>query len=243
MPTVDLAAQRALLQLADTDRLADAAAHERESLPELGVIAEGVKSGAELSGRVALAEVEVADLETAARKLDAEIDSVRQRADRDAERLASGAASHKEMENLQHEIESLARRQATLEDEALELMERRETADAALQAVKDEITTVARGVDAATVKRNDLWADIDSELGRLAVQRASLAAGLPADVMAIYERVRAAGKVAAASLVGDRCTGCGMSLDRIAFDEIRGAAPDALTRCPECSTILIRNPS
>lgn len=243
MPTVDLAAQRALLQLADTDRLADAAAHERESLPELAAIAEGGKIVAELNGRVALAEVEVADLDTAARKLDGEIDSVRQRADRDAQRLASGAAAPKEMENLQHEIDSLARRQGTLEDEALELMERREAADAALSAVKDEIVTVTREVDAATVRRNDRWADLDAELGRLGVQRASLTAGLPADVLAIYERVRGAGKVAAAPLVGDRCTGCGMSLDRVAFDEIRGAAPDALTRCPECGTILVRNPS
>lgn len=242
MPTADLAAQRALLKLADTDRLADAAAHRRDALPELGIIADGTRRAAELREKVALEEAEVGDIDAAARKLDGEIDSVRARAERDKERLASGAVSPKEMENLQHEILSLARRQETLEDEALELMERRESVAAALEAVQGELSDLAAQVDGATLRRDGQWAEIDAELARYAVQRAAVAGGIPADVMAIYERVRASGKVAAATLQGDRCGACSMSLDRASIEEVRSAADDQVPRCPECSALLVRNP-
>lgn len=242
MPTADLAAQRALLKLADTDRVADAESHRREALPEIAVIDGSAQRLADLRGQVALAAAEVGDIDLAIRKLDAEIDTVRQRAARDEELLASGGASPKEMENLQREVESLARRQAALEDDALELMERREAAETQHVTVQREATQLGDDVDAATVRRNDIWADIDAELQRLAVARAALVAEIPADVVAIYERVRAAGKIAAAALVGDRCHACGMALDRAALDEVRGAPADAVPRCPECSALLIRNP-
>ncbi|MBN9611237.1 MAG: hypothetical protein J0I11_18210 [Actinobacteria bacterium] len=241
MPTADLAARRALLKLAATDRQADAAAHDRGTLPEIGVISDGSKRAAELAGKIALAQAEVSDIDAAARKLDAEIDSVRARAARDNERLTSGGAASKELESLQREVESLARRQATLEDEALELMERREVAAAALAAVESELAGVTADVEAATVRRDDRWADIDDEIARLSVQRAALVADVPPDVLAIYTRVRGAGKVAAAALVGDRCGGCQMTLDRQSLEEIRSAADDAVARCPECSAILVRD--
>jgi predicted nucleic acid-binding Zn-ribbon protein len=241
VPNADLAAQRALLKLADTDRRADAAAHQRDALPEIGVIADSTRRSAELREKVALGEAEVGDIDAAARKLDAEIDSVRARSDRDKERLASGAGTPKEMENLQHEILSLARRQETLEDEALELMERRESAAAALESVRGELSDLSAKIDAATVRRNDRWAEIDAELDRYAVQRASVAQEIPADVMAIYERARGAGKVAAAALQGERCGACGMSLDRASLEDMRSAAADVVSRCPECGALLVRN--
>ncbi|MEO7124928.1 MAG: C4-type zinc ribbon domain-containing protein [Nakamurella sp.] len=241
MPNADLAAQRALLKLADTDRRADSAAHQRAALPELGVIADGSKRAVELREKVALGDAEIGDIDSAGRKLDGEIESVRSRAARDEDRLASGSASPKEMESLQREVESLARRQASLEDDSLELMERRENADAGVNAVRGELTALTREIDAATVRRNDQWSDIDDELSRLALQRAVVAQAIPDDVMAIYERMRGAGKVAAAAMRGEQCGGCGMSLDRASLEEIRSAAADFVSRCPECSTLLVRN--
>lgn len=240
--TADLAAQRALLRLAATDHEADAAAHERVALPENAVIADGATRSAELREKVALAEVEVGDIDAAARKLDGEIESVRARAARDQELLASGAASPKEMENLQREIESLSRRQSTLEDDALELMEQREVTDGGLASVRDQLAAIDGEIRDATVRRDAAWSGLDAEIGRLTIQRAALAAEIPADAVAVYERLRAAGKVAAATLAGDRCGGCGMALDRASLEEIRSAAETAVPRCPECGTLLIRNP-
>lgn len=242
MPTADLAAQRALLKLADTDRLVDAATHRRTALPEIAVIAAGAAKTAELRERIALAEVEVGDIDSAARKLDAEIDSVAARARRDEDRLASGSASPKEMEGLQREVESLGRRRTSLEDDALELMERREDADAVLKAVRDELAAVGTESTTATLGRDRQWAEIDAEIERLTLQRAVAGQDVPADALAVYERIRASGKVAAAVVAGGRCGGCGMALDKASLEELRTAASNALTRCPECGTILVRNP-
>lgn len=241
MPTVDLAAQRDLVQLAETDRLSDAAAHQRATLAEISIIEQGQSKLDDLHSRVALIEAEIGDISLAMRKLDTEIESVRSRAQRDADRLASGAATPKEMESLQREMESLARRQDTLEEELLELMEQQESVTGSLQAATAELTELSREVDAATVRRDTQWADLDAELSRLELQRSTLRHSLADEVLAIYDRLRSLGKVGAAALVGDQCSGCNMGLDRSSLVEIRSAAPDALVRCPECSTILARN--
>ncbi len=52
--------------------------------------------------------------------------AVRQREDRDRKLLDGGAINAKQLADLQHELETLERRQASLEDSLLEVMERRE---------------------------------------------------------------------------------------------------------------------
>ena len=54
------------------------------------------------------------DLSREVKRLEADVDTVRQRAARDQQRLDSGGATPKEMTNLQHELESpQARARAT----------------------------------------------------------------------------------------------------------------------------------
>ena len=140
--------------------------HRRTPLPELAQIAAGTARVDELRNTAVLAQTEIGDLDRAARKLDNEIDAVRARAKRDADRLAAGVAPAKDLENMQHEIVSLARRQATLEDEALELMEAREVADTALAATERDLTIARAELEAAQQRRDDAFADIDDELQR-----------------------------------------------------------------------------
>ncbi len=146
--------------------------HRRATLPELAQIAAGTVRVDELRNSAVLAQTEIGDLDRAARKLDQEIDAVRARSKRDAERLAAGVAPAKDLENMQHEIVSLARRQATLEDEALELMEAREIADTALAGTERELTIARAELEGAQQRRDDAFADIDDELQRCAARSA-----------------------------------------------------------------------
>ena len=149
-PKADPFVQRRLLDVARIDQAASAAAHRRTSLPELALIASGHDHGRRAAQRRGAApRPRSATWTGPARKLDNEIDAVRLRAKRDADRLAAGTAPAKDLENMQHEIVSLARRQATLEDEALELMERREVADTALAATERELTIARAELEAA----------------------------------------------------------------------------------------------
>jgi predicted nucleic acid-binding Zn-ribbon protein len=240
VPQADPADQRLLLDLAATDRAIASANHRRAGLPELAIIATGAERVAALRSARVTAETEVDDLQRNAEKLDAEIDQVRARADRDASRLATGSGPAKDLTSLQHEIDTLARRQADLEDRALELMERRETADAALTAATAAYQSAAAEIGAAEARRDDQFADIDDELARLKATRAVQADGLQDALLALYDRIRSSGKVGAAQLNGSQCQACRLSLDAVALGEIRSAAADQVVRCPECGAVLVR---
>jgi len=64
--------------------------------------------------------------------------------------MQSGSVPAKELESLQHEVESLARRQSDLEDAELEVMERREDADTRAGAVRAAVSEVTSAKAAAS---------------------------------------------------------------------------------------------
>ena len=233
--------QLRLLDLARLDREISNAEHRRRTLPELALIATGTGRVEELRGQSVLAQTEVSDLDRAGRKLDNEIDAVRARAKRDAERIASGAGPAKDLSNLQHEIQSLTRRQSVLEDEALELMEARELADSSMTTIERDLTVARAELEAAQQRRDDAFVEIDDELRRTTAERKTLIDGMPADLTALYEQIRSRGRVAAAALNGSRCEACRMDLDRSALAEIWAAGVEDVVRCTECGAILIRS--
>lgn len=240
-PKADPFVQRRLLDVARLDQSMAAARHRRTTLPELTQIAAGTARVDELRNAAVLAQTEIGDLDRASRKLDQEIDAVRSRAKRDSDRLAAGVAPARDLENMQHEIVSLARRQATLEDEALELMERREVADTALAGTNKDLTIATAELAGSQERRDAAFADIDDELQRSAAERATLVDGMPADLVALYEQIRARGRIAAAALNGSRCEACRMDLDRSALGGIWAAGVEEVVRCTECGAILIRS--
>ena len=73
------------------------------------------------------------------------------------------------------------------------------------------------------------------------MQRAEQAGPLPSDLLALYERIRGTGRVAAAELVGNQCGACRVELDRVAFNATRAAPVDTVVRCENCGAILVRN--
>lgn len=233
--------QRRLLEVAALDRSLGTVAHRRTTLPELAEIAAAIASRTELSAARALAEAEIGDLDRESRKLDAEIDTVRARADRDAQRLQAGAGGAVALAGLQHEIESLARRQGVLEDAALELMERREEADTALAAAVEKLNQLQAVVDAAEQRRDAALADLAEQQQTLTAQRQQAVSGLSAELLALYEKIRGTGKVAAGELTGPNCGACRMDIDRTELAAVRSAPMDEVVRCPECGAILIRN--
>jgi predicted nucleic acid-binding Zn-ribbon protein len=204
--------QRRLLDVARIDQAVAAAEHRRRTLPELAQIADGAATVERLRGAVVRGQAEIGDLDRESRKLDNEIEQVRGR----------------------------ARRQSTLEDEALELMERREVADAQQSTIESDLATARAELAAAERRRDDAIADIDDELRRAAAERAGLVEPMPADLLSLYEQIRSRGRTAAAALNGSRCEACRMDLDRSALNDIWAAGPDDVVRCTECGAILIR---
>ena len=234
--------QLRLLDLQALDSALDRLAHRRRTLPELAEMArlDGLVDA--LRDAVVRAETEVSDLAREQAKFEKEIEQVRVRKARDESRLASGAISVvKQLQDLEHEVASLARRQSDLEDSELEVMERAETAQAALDQLTAQRDShrasraeAERGAAAATV-------EIDAELEKTAAARAELAATMPADLLALYEKIRGAeGGVGAGAIARGRCGGCHLDLMNNEKSAFRAAPPDEVLRHEECNRILVR---
>ncbi|MCT9929578.1 C4-type zinc ribbon domain-containing protein [Planotetraspora sp. A-T 1434] len=233
-------AQKRLLDLAELDAGLDRLRHRRRTLPELAEIEELSKKVAQLATQAIGAETEAGDLARDQAKAESDVDAVRTRAERDQNRLDSGqVSSPKDLASLQSEIASLRRRQGDLEEVVLEIMERREAADAQVATLKSERDKVSGTLAAAEDRRDAALAEIDKDAAELQGKRASIA-GIPADLLALYEKLREQSGVGAAMLHGGRCLGCRTTLSIADLNRIRAAAPDEVVRCEECRRILVR---
>ena len=238
------AVQLRLLDLQALDARLDQIEHRRRTLPQLAQIAELQARYAGVRDRVVAGETEVSDLERAMAKAETDVEQVRQRAAKDQELLLSGrVTASKELENLQHEIESLARRQSDLEDSELEVMEKLEDARSSLATVTAERDAITAEIDRLTAERDAAWAEGDRDKEWVGSERTKVVPEIPADLLALYEKLRADHNgVGAAALHQRRCEGCRMELTPTDLGRIREAAPDAVLRCEECRRILVRTP-
>jgi uncharacterized protein len=237
-------AQLRLLELADLDAELNRLENRRRGLPEHAELAQLDRRDAALRDLVASLEAEQGDLKRAMAKAEADVEQVRTRIDRDRKRLDAGqVASPKDLENLQSEIESLARRQSDLEEIVLDVMERQETAQARREAAVAERMEIAASRDVVTARRDAALAEIGEQAGKAADRRAAVASEEPPELLSLYERMREQhGGVGAAALRAGRCEGCHLALNTADLASIRNADPDEVLRCEECRRILVRTP-
>jgi predicted nucleic acid-binding Zn-ribbon protein len=237
----DAAAQRRLLDLAAVDAELTRAAHRRRSLPELAEVEQADKSLRAGRDSLVAAETAASDLDRDIRKLEAEIDQVRARGERDRGLLDSGSiSSGKQLEDLQHELATLRRRQTVLEDDLLEVMERREAIDSDLERGSASLADLERRHLDAVRRRNEALADLDSTEQRRSQERQTIIGELPTELVALYERIRARNGTGAALLREGRCGACRLELDRTAVGHLREAPSDQVVRCEECGVVLVR---
>ena len=224
------------------DTAADRLRHRRGTLPELAELARVEEALATLeqarAGAAGLRD-EVARRQKA---LEDDLASTEAKIGEIERRMYSGVVSApRELQAMQADVESLRRRRSTLEDGVLETM-------AEWDPLDDEVSDLDRerarldqeGVRLRTAVA-EAQAAIDAELAVEEVRRDEAANGLPADLVARYERLRARlDGIGAAPLVGGRCGGCHLSLPATEVDRIRREPPDALIACDQCGRILVR---
>jgi predicted nucleic acid-binding Zn-ribbon protein len=236
----DPAVQRRLLDLAAVDGELARLAHRRRTLPEHAALT--VAETAVRRAKDALVEIETraGDLDRDIRRLERDVEAVRTRTDRDQRILAGAGVGAKQANDLQHELDTLARRQAVLEDEQLEVMEQREAVGMDVGHAQRVLAEAEHEQGAVAERRDTALLDIDSaEAGRRR-EREQVVATLPADLLAEYERRRARGGTGAALLRERRCGACRLELDRTALAALRSAPPDEVAHCEECGTVLVR---
>ncbi len=238
----DQATQLRLLAVQAIDSSLDRLAARRRNLPELAEIDKLSSRLSASNDDLVRVSTELRDLGRSQQKLDDEVDLVRARAARDQKRLDSGQiTSSRELENLQAEIASLARRQNALEDETLGLMEVIEGLQTRAGVIRADQERLEAELAAASGSRDTAFAEIDKETAARRGERDAIVAALPADLLALYERLRVSSAgVGAARLVRRRCEGCHLELSGADLRDVAAAAPDEVVRCEECRRILVR---
>jgi uncharacterized protein len=233
--------QLRLLDLQGVDTALLQLRHRRASLPELAKIVAALDRADAVRSQQLDVRTVLDDTAGEQRRLENEVDTVRSRATRDNSRLAGGGLPAKELESLQHELTSLARRQSALEDELLEVMEQREVREHELSGFNAELAGIEAELAELEASRDAAFAEIDAVIERHNAERSELAGALPAELLALYDKVAAStGGVGAAQLKQRRCEGCHLELAGSELITVRSAPPDAVLRCENCRRILVR---
>ena len=240
-PTAPPEVQARLLDLAALDaELGRIAAHRKR----LGGDEALTKATAERSAARRTVADRRGELEDARRELgriEGDVALVEQRLARDRGRLAS-TSSARDAQGLESEIASLLHRRTVLEDGELEVMARVEDGEAALAAAGAALAEIEARIGSLQGDRDDALGGLAEQETRVTRERAALAAELPADLVALYDRQRTRYGIGAAPLRGTVSGGSNMALTGADLARIRAAAPDAVVLDPESGCILVRLP-
>lgn len=236
------AAQLRLLDLQALDTRLGQLAHRRGAIPQLAELTEIEAQAGVLRDREVAVRTAVSDLERELARAESDVATVRERIVRDRALLDTGSvASARQLEDLQHEVDSLTHRIATLEDDELEVMERLEQAQSRAAELAGERDALERRRNEARLVRDAALADVDAEVARVQGERDRVVGEIPVELLGLYDRIRAAsGGTGAAALHRGRCQGCQLTVTPADLGRIRAAPADEVVRCEECRRILVR---
>jgi predicted nucleic acid-binding Zn-ribbon protein len=236
--------QLALLEVQERDTRLAQLHHRLTTLPQHAELTSARERADRLGRELIAAQTIVSDLEREQAKAEADVDVVRGRSRKDRELLDSGSITDsKQLQSLESELVSLAKRQSDLEDVELEVMERLEGAQAAVVHLDGELAAARVDVERLSAELAGLEAEIAAERTAVEAERAQATTGVSAELLTLYDKIRRdhSGR-GAARLHRGRCDGCRIDLPPTEIAALRAAAEDEVLRCEECRCILVRTP-
>lgn len=232
--------QNAALELAAVDRGIAKFNHQLANLPEIAEIKDlTIAANGSRDLRIA-AETELKDVQRELSRAEGDVEQIVSRIERDEKRLNSGQGAAKELEQLQHELGTLAARRKELEEVELEIMLRVDDIKVRIEALANEEKTFRAKVDDAEIRKENAVTQLNSELSVLTQQRATVVATISPELLAQYEKARADRGVGAALLAGGQCMGCNLAINAVELNRIKSLDSDEVVRCDECRCILVR---
>lgn len=237
------AVQRTLLTLADLDSEIARVQHAARNLPQHKAITALMEARQGVTDELVASNIEVDDLGIAVEKAETDLTPVKARLERNQQRVDDGSVSDpKTLRSLQDEVAHLTRRIGELEDAQLEVMGQLEDATEHRDKIAGQKAEVETRLRDEVAGRDVAVEKLRKEAADLAETRAPIAAKIPADLMALYERMRASSGLGAAALKAGRCGGCQLQLTLADLATYKKAPADQVLRCVECDRILVRTP-
>lgn len=231
-----------LLEVQDLDITIDQLRHRRATLPARADLAAAEAKLAELATSLAEVQQQRDAVVRRQTEFEAELQAAEARVTEIEAKMYGGTISaSRELQAMSGEVESLKKRQSTLEDHILETMDEREPLDAEVQRLEDAQVDITGEADAARSQIAAGEAEIGAEEARELESRAALVADVPASLLDQYERIRSKlGGIGAARLVGASCSGCHLSIPAAEVARLKKAPADEVVLCEQCGRILVR---
>lgn len=234
-------AQERLLALQSLDSSLLQLRHKRDTLSVIATLEEKRSAFASTRDLCVAAETEKSDIKHELSRVEVDVEQVVARIERDEKHLASGLGTPKELEQIQHELGSLAKRRGELEEVELEIMLRVDGVEERIKELSASRDALAREIEELTIVKDRSISEIDSAIKKTEQDRLDLVSAIEGDLLALYEKTRASGDgIGAARLVGAQCEGCHLAMNAAEVTRIKTLPDDEVVRCEECRRILIR---
>jgi predicted nucleic acid-binding Zn-ribbon protein len=233
-----------LLDVQELDLAADAARKRMADLPERQTMPLLDAGLTEIDARLVAAESERAQLQAEEDRLGLEVSEVA----RDIESAEVERYSGKRMnrdESVAHEEsqQRLRERKESIEEREMELLESLEEVENRIRV--EQTNRSANRAESERLRNTilEVESEVAGEIARLEANRTSIAPGIPPELLAAYDRVRAqprAGGRGAALLADGRCSACRIKLPSHEKTKMLAEPEDALIQCPQCRRLLVR---
>jgi predicted nucleic acid-binding Zn-ribbon protein len=233
--------QARLLEISKLDERLSQLEHKTKSLPEHAEIATLDARAKVVGNLIVAAQTECSDIGREVARAEIDVEQVRTRLARDETRLNAGQGTPKELEAMQHEVATLSRRQAELEEIELEILERLEQSQKYLAESLREINELNEKKVALEATRDGALTEIAKESSVAKEMRGILTSQIDPAFLALYAKISESVKgIGAAELHQRRCQGCRLEINATDIGRFREASADEVLRCEECRRILIR---
>jgi len=233
--------QGLLMQLQTLDTEIHQLNFKLKSLPEHEQITAIHSRLAHAAIELKVVETELEDVTIDLRRSEVDVEAVTMRMEKDEKRLNAGLGTPKELEQTQHELATLAKRKAELEDGELEIMMRHEGVKKRVDELKSDEEGLKKLELELNIRIENATTELNVLIAKAAEDRMKLAPQIDKALLDIYEKVRESqGGIGAALLIGNKCDGCHLQINAVELERIKTLADDDVLRCEECRRILVR---
>ena len=211
-----------------------------KSLPEVEQLLHIDKRIITATDEVATVKLEADQISLELRRGEVDVETVTDRIKKDEARLASGNATPKELEQTQHEIQTLKKRQLALEEIELEIMVRSEAVTERSKVLNTDLTSLETLKAEINQRFTSATNEINSVILAKQKDREAVAVKIEKTLLDLYEKIRSSSGIGAASLIGNKCNGCNLAINAVEMQRIKTLPADEVLRCEECRRILVR---
>jgi uncharacterized protein len=219
------------------------------SMDRLKTRRELLESGEDLRtarARLAAAESRLGELKLSVdevgreqRRLEQDVDSLDRKIQAENKRLIDGTvANPKELQSIQAEVQNLRSRKERIEDQELELMERREELESSLGPLESEVAEHRDRVAEVEESQSGELVEIEQALAERTAERERLLPVFDEELLELYTELRRQKKgVGAVALIDGVCQGCHQKLSPMYVERLK--TTEGVRRCEYCRRILV----